>query len=153
VLSLTNGGSGNILTAILNSALGKSNNGYTYVRSLGLLALDPKNSIYSLVNKNVVFNSNFDSAIRDSTMSGSLPYPTFLFSLTKDSFVSPLNTRSLLATSNARSYFLENHNFQVCTLNTTILQPADHLGAYIVSHLFVLNFFESVLNGQKRIPT
>lgn len=81
-------------------------------------------------------------------MSGGLTYPTFLFSLRQDSFVSPVNTRNLIDSSAAKSYLLDNKKFKVCTLNTSYLEPADHLGAYIVSHLFALNFFEETLNGK-----
>jgi hypothetical protein len=64
--------------------------------------------------------------------------------------VSPLNTLNLLNNNdskNVRSYFLENSQFKTCTSGSG--KDVDHIGAYIVSHVFVLKFFEDIVNGLK----
>lgn len=66
--------------------------------------------------------------------------------------VSPLNTQNFVknnVTGNVHSYIMDNERFKTCNLFTGGPTRVDHIGAYIVSHVFVLNFFEKIVNGIK----
>jgi hypothetical protein len=150
-------GSKNIMQGILFSALGKSNNGESYFPTIVDAAISKKNSIRALINQDVLLTDQFDQALKDSTIieyGDYAPYPVFAFSLDYDSMVSPLNTHNLLkhnVTGNLHSYILDNEKFKTCTPGWPV--RADHLGAYLVSHVFVLKFFEDVVNRLKPTAT
>jgi hypothetical protein len=64
------------------------------------------------------------------------PYPVFVFSLKKDSMVSPVNAYNFIENNesgNVQSYFLDNSKWTTCQMGLPV--QVDHIGAY-VSHIY-----------------
>jgi len=86
--------------------------------------------------------NNLHSALKDSCIvnyGNYSPFPIFIFSLERDSFVSPVNSEKFIKhnrSGNVYGYFMNNSHFLECVDGQTT--EIDHTGVYVVSHFFVL---------------
>lgn len=106
------------------------------------MRFSPSNSLYSLINLEMLNIDNLRSAFKDSAIvnyGNYSPFPTFIFSLERDSFVTPVNSEKFIKNNrsgNVYSYFFDNSQFLECVHGRTL--EIDHGGVYIISHFFIL---------------
>lgn len=92
---------------------------------------------------------NFHAAMKEANIlyyGNHAPYPVFLFTLERDSYVVPLNTEKFVENNesgNVYSYTLQNELIISCEEGQRY--EADHPEGYFFSHFFVLEFIEKVM--------
>jgi predicted esterase len=115
-----------------------------------MLASD-KNSVYSLIEANMLNTSDFINALEEATIVeyGKIAKnPIFVFSLKHDSIVPMNNTQKFvseankISNNNVTSYFFDNMNHKVC--DGLLHPPVDHLRAESLSNIFAINFINKV---------
>lgn len=90
----------------------------------------------------------FNETIRNASAINNLPKKNvFLFTLRKDSVVSPNNTFNYIeaykSTGKVSSYIFNNSLFQVCELNSILRSNVDHNNGQLLANLFALPFIKN----------
>lgn len=110
-----------IAKAIAFAALGKKTFPYEIAYTENSIAFSRKNSAFSLVKGSFLLDDTFEEALKSATVvdyEARTNRDIFIFSLMKDSLVSPLNAKNFtsLASLNplVKSYFFDNSQYLIC---------------------------------------